>query len=99
MLKAIDPIVVLISQVEGSPEYYCPLYLKPIYCELNLLKILNIIYGRASIDKTKYKHAIEFMNLKYKLIPTPNFINLVLIEDVEQQICHPNSTQQKSFPK
>lgn len=51
------------------------------------------------MDKTKYKHPIEFINLKYKLIPTPNLINLVLIEEVEQQICHPISTQQKSFPK
>lgn len=62
-------MVVLISQVEGSPEYYYPLYLK--------LNMLNRIYGKASMDKTKYKHPIEFINLKYKLIPTPNLINLV----------------------
>lgn len=47
--------------------------------------MLNMIYGSASIDKTKYKHPIEFINLKYKLIPTPNLINLVFIEEVEQQ--------------
>ena len=61
--------------------------------------MLNRIYGKARIDKTKYKHPIEFINLKYRLIPTPNLINLVWIEEVEQQLCHPNSTQQNSSPK
>ncbi|KAM3128040.1 hypothetical protein pb186bvf_019886 [Paramecium bursaria] len=95
LFRAIDSIIVLISQVEGSPEYYQPLYLNLFIINQYLVCSIQS-RGSASIYKTKHPHSIEFINRKHKLIPTPNLINLVLIELVEQDICHSNLTHQKS---